>query len=308
MAIAASAKSRVAYVAEVTPGIIPATPTWLVLRRTGGGLMTKKGTVESEEMNLDARTRAIYQVSQDVAGQYDFEASSGSFDDMIAGVLQSVWAANAISDGVTQVPFSFEETVDIGGGAFAYNRFAGCEISSMALNFASRAAVKGSMNIMGQIETVDTAILTGATYTQPNANPIETAVSVASLAILGLNPVPRIKNLSLNIERGLRIRDQVGSLYSSQFGISTTKVTGSFDAYFESNTVYSQVLAHGIGALSLNFGGTANKRYTISLPNVQLLDGQRKLGTRNTDVMVTIAFEAVGTSTTPLLTVTRLVA
>jgi hypothetical protein len=308
MSIAASAKSRVAYIAETTWGTIPATPTFLEIRRTGGNLETKKTTVESDELHLDARPRAVYQVGQDVSGTYQFELSYGSFDDMLAGVLQSTWASNVISDGVTQQSFTFEETVDIGGGNFTYSRLAGCEVSSLALTLASRSAVKGSLNLMGQVETLDTAIVTGATYTAPNTNQIETAVTVASLAILGLNPAPKIKNLNITIDRGLRIRDRVGTLYTEEFGINNTKVSGSFDAYFESNALLTQVLAHGIGALSFNIGSVTLKKYTISLPTIQLLDGPKKLGGKGEDVMLNVQFQAVGTAANPLITVTRNVA
>jgi hypothetical protein len=308
MTISSSAKSRVAYVPEVTFGAIPATPTFLVLRRTGGNLQTKKTTMESDEINLDARPRAVYQTGQDVSGQYDFELSYGSFDDMLAAVLMSTWSTNVISDGITQSSFTFEETVDTGTGTFAYNRFAGCEVNSMALTLASRAGVKGSLGIMGQMETTDTAIVSGATYTAPNSNQIETAVTVASLAIDSLSPTPKIKNLSLNINRGMRIRDKVGSLYSEEFGINNTEVSGSFDAYFESKALYDAVLAHGKGAISFNLGSVTNKKYTFAMANCQFLDGTRKLGGRGEDVMITVPFKAVGDATTPLLTVTRNVA
>ena len=308
MSISAAAKSRVAYVAETAFGTIPATPTFLIVRRTGGNLQTKKTTIESDEINLDARPRAVYQTGQDVSGQYDFELSYGSFDDMLAAALMSSWSTNVISDGITPQSFTFEETVDLGTAGFAYNRFAGCEVNSLALNLATRAGVKGTIGIMGQVETTDTAIVAGATYTSPNTNQIETAVTVASLAIIGLSPVPKIKNLSLSINRGMRLREKVGSLYSEEFGINNTEISGSFDAYFESQALYAQVLAHGTGAISFNIGTVTNKKYTFSLPTVQLLDGTRKLGGRGEDVMVTVPFKAVGTASNPLLTVTRNVA
>lgn len=308
MAIATVAKSRVAYVAESAFTTTPSTPTFTEMRRVSGNLGTRKTTVASEEVHLDRRTRAVYQTGQDVAGSYDLEFSYATLDDMLLGVLQSTWSTNVISDGNTQASFTFEETVDIGGGSFAYNRYTGCEINSLTLNIASRAAVKGSVSIMGQQETLDTTIISGATYTTPNTNQIETAVGISSLSLFSLSPTPKVKSLSLTIDNSLRIRDRVASLYTEEFGSGLCKVTGSLDLYFESNAAYAQSLSHGIGAISFNIGTVTNKKYTISIPNAQITEGARRLGGRNDDVMATIPFEAVGTASSALITITRNVA
>lgn len=305
MTISAVSKSRVAYIAETTYATTPTTPTLTELRRTSGNLSTKKTTVESEQINLYRRTAAIYQTGQDVVGSYDSEFSYATLDDMIAAALQSSWATNVISDGSTQQSFTFEETVDTGGGTFAYARFLGCEVNSLALSVASRSAVKGTISLMGQQEALDTAIVSGATYAGVNVNQIETAVGVSGLSLFSLTPAPKIKNLSLTIDNSLRIRDRVGSLYSEEFGSGLCKVSGSIDAYFESNALYALSLAHGSGAIAFTIGTVTNKKYSISIPAAQITDGSRKLGGRNDEVMVTIPFEATGTSANAQITITR---
>ena len=309
MSIANSARSRVAYIAQTTVGQIPATPAFQTLRRTTGNLSTKKTTVESDEMSLDGRTRAIYQTGQDVAGTYDFEFSYGSFDDIIAAALQSSWTTNAISDGVTQQQLAFEETIDIGAGAYAYSRFVDCEVSSVALTIASRSAVKGSVSLMGKSEDASgSAVIAGATYVAPNSNAIETAATVGALSMLGLGTPPRLKNISLTIDRALRIRDGIGDLYTAGFGSGPCKVSGTFEAYFDSNAILQMVLAHAAGSLSIPIGTVTGKKYLISLPTVQLLDGAKKIGGRTEDVMYSIPFQAIGTAANPLVTITRAVA
>lgn len=308
MTIASTARSRVAYIPEVTYGTTPATPAFQELRRTSGNLVTKKGTVVSDEIRLDRNVRDEFMVSQDVNGSYDFELSYGSYDDLLAAVMFGDWSSNVLWNGSTEKSFTFEETVDLGGGSYAYSRFAGVEASTLALNFNSRAAVKGSISLMGQQETTGTAIISGATYTAPNTNKIETAVSVASLAIAGLSPVPKIKSLSLNINNNLRIRDRVGSLYTEQFGMGQADVTGQIEVYFESNAVYDQVLAHGGGALSLTVGAVTAKKYTFNMPNVVFLDGARKIGGKNDDVMASIPFRALYDGSNGSLSITRAVA
>jgi hypothetical protein len=293
MAIASTSRTRVAYIAEAAYGTTPATPTFLEIRRTGGEMRTKKTTVVSDEISLDRNIRDEYQVAQDAEGQYDFELTYGTFDDLLAGALFGSWTTNVLTNGSVEQSFTFEETVDLGGGSFAYSRFIGVEVDSLALNFPARKGVTGSIKLMGKQQSLATAIIAGATYTAPNTNVPETSVSVANLSIAGLAPAPKIKNLALNIANNLRIRDTVGSLYTDSFGSGQIDVTGSFDAYFESNALYQAVLDHGGGAISLTVGAVANKKYTIEMPVVRFLDGARRLGGKNDDVMINVPFRAI---------------
>ncbi len=293
MTIASASKVRVAYVAETVIGTTPATPTFITLRRTTGNMRTKKTTLVSDEIQADRNVRGEYMVAQDPEGSYGFELSYGSFDDMLAGALFGSWTSNVLKNGTAEQSFTFEETVDTGAGTFAYSRFTGTEVSSMALTLASRSSVKGTMNMMGQQEVLDTAIIAGATYTAPNANAIMTSNQVASLTIAGITPAPKVKNLTLNIANNLRVRDKVGTLYSDSFGQGQCDVTGTLDCYFESNALYQQVLAHGGGALSCTVGQTTLQKYTIALPVLQFLDGARTLAGKNDDVMVSIPFRAI---------------
>lgn len=308
MTIASTSRTRAAYVSEVTFGTTPATPTFLEIRRTNGNLRTKKTTAVSEEIHLDRNVRAEYQLAQDVEGSYDFELSYGSFDDLLAGAVFGTWATNVLVNGSTEQSFTFEETTDVGGGSFTYSRFLGCEVDSLALNFAARKGVTGSVNLQGVSEAVDTAIITGATYTAPNTNIIETSNSVAALSVLGITPAPIVKTLSLNIANNLRKREKLGSLYIDSFGTGQIDVTGSLDAYFVSNALYQQVLSHGSGAISLTIGAVTNKKYTISIPVAQFLDGSRILGGKNDDVMVRIPFRGVADSAPKSISITRQVA
>lgn len=308
MAIAATATSGVVYIPQVSFGAIPATPTWKALRRTGGDLTTEKVTIVSDEISLDGRVRDVYQVGQDVSGDYAFEFSNGAFDDMIAGVLQSTWTTNVISDGTTQILYAFEERI-LAGGATMYNRFQDCQVSKLSLDVQARQAVRGSVSIVGTKETTDTVIITGATYPAAGTDIVETAATFASLALTGLGgSTPKVKSLKLNIDRGLRKRELVGSLYSEQHGNSQPHVTGSINAYFEDNVNYAAVLAHTAGALSFQIGTTANKKYTVSIPTIKFTKANRVLGGKNDDAMYDLEWEATGTAAAALLTITRLVA
>ncbi len=97
-------------------------------------------------------------------------------------------------------------------------------------------------------------------------------------------------------------------LYVDSFGTGQFDLTGSLDAYFTSKALYDLVLAHGSGAIALTIGAVANKKYTISIPVAQFLDGSQILGGKNDDVMVRIPFRGVFDGTSKSVSITRAVA
>lgn len=303
-----SSKTRVAFIAESAWGTTPSTPTFLTMRRTSGNMRTSKTIVRSEEIQLDRNVRQVLEAGQDAAGSYDFELSYGSMDPLLEGALQAAWSTNVLTVGGSRKPFTFEETVDLNDGGFSYSRFVGCEVNSLSLNFASRQAARGSIALMGKSETLDTSIISGATYTAPNTNTIETGINFASLSVHSLSPLPRVKSISLQIANGLRVRDGLGDKFSAQFGSGKCVITGSLQAYFSSNALYQKVLDHGAGAIEFTIGAVTNKKYTFALPAARFLDGARVIGGSSDDVMVEIPFEAEGTAAAPSLSITRAVA
>lgn len=308
MAIASGSGRQIAYTAESAYGTVPATPTWKVLRSTGGSLRTNKSTVVSDEIRADRNVSDELQTAQDVTGSYNFELSYGTLDDLLEAALCGTWATNVLKNGTVQRSLSFEERLDMGGGAFSFSRFDGCQVNSLSLSLNARERITGSVDLMGQSEALDTAIVTGATYTAANSKAIQTtSTGVASLLVGG--SAIKIRQMSLQVANNLRTRPLVGSLYTDSLGYGRCDITGSLMAYFESNALYQQALDHGAGAISFTVGSVANEKYAFSLPICRLLNPERAPGGNTDDVMVTIPFRAIFDSASGAeMTITRAVA
>lgn len=292
MAIASGSGRQIAYTAESVFGAVPATPTWKVLRTTGGTLRTNKGTVVSDEVRADRNVSDELMVSQDVTGSYPFEFSFGTFDDLLEAALCGTWAGNVVKNGIVQRSLSFEERLDLGGGAFSFSRFDGCQVNALSLALNTRGLITGSVDLMGQNETLDTGIVAGATYTAANTKQVQTSsTGVAGLTLAG--GAAKIRQLSLQINNNMRTRPLVGSLFTDSFGYGRADITGSAQFYFENNALYQQVLNHGGGAINFTVGSVANEKYVFSLPNCRFLDGERAPGGITDDAMVTIPFRAI---------------
>jgi len=105
--------------------------------------------------------------------------------------------------------------------------------------------------------------------------------------------VPKVRSITLEITNNQRVRPTVGSLYSEEPGTGRFEVTGTLQAYFESNDLYQKVLDHGGGAIALTVGAATTKKYTVSMPNVQFLNGSRVIGGNDQDIMVEIPYRAI---------------
>lgn len=283
---------RVAYIPEVTVGVTPATPVMKILRITGGGPRTSKQTAVSEEIRADRNVSDIVHLGQDVAGDYAYELSYGTYDDLLEGLFQSTWATNVLKNGITPKSFTFEETLEM-GATDSYQRYVGCQVNSMNFSIASRQIVSGSLGIMGMQETLGTAIIAGETYTAANSEPISTAsANVASFTVGGVSV--KVKSMQINVTNNVRTRPLVSSLYSAELGSGRFEVTGSLELYFESNTAYQAALDHTSGgALTFTVGNAANKRYTFLLPNIIPADSEIQKGGNSDDVMLSYPFQAV---------------
>jgi hypothetical protein len=304
--MASGSDVRVAYVAESAFGTTPATPSFATMRTTSGELSTTKQTVTSDERRSDKNVVDELQTGQDVEGSYAFELAYGAFDDLIEAVLGGTWSSDVIQNGITQRSFTFEETLEL-GATDSYRRFAGCRLNTLSLSVTAREKITGSFGIMGRQETLAEAIVTGATYGAANAEEIMTAgASVGSLSVGSLSGLP-LRSLSLSVNRNMRRRPVVASLYTDELNDGMVDVTGEVEAYFESNAAYQAVLDHETAAISANLGHDANKKYTVSIPRARWTDGSVVLGGGNDDVMVRMPFRGT-LSTDHSIEITRAVA
>lgn len=287
--MASGSDLRVALVAEATFGVTPSTPSFETLRLTSGGLSTTKETVVSEEIRNDQNITDELQVGQDVAGSYPFEMSYGSFDDLIEAALGGTWVTNVLKNGTTKRFFTFEETLEL-GATDTYRRFTGCMVNTLSLNIAARQKITGSIGLMGKQETLATAIVTGATYANPNSEGVMVAGTSVGTVTLGSLSNTCVKSLSLEINRGLRPRHCIGSIYTEELIYGMCNVTGQIEVYFDSNEAYQAVLDHGTAAISATLGHDANKKYTLSIPRAVWTDGSVQIGGNTDDVMVRMPF------------------
>lgn len=292
MAIASGSGARVAYVAESTPGTTPATPTFKVLRTTGGGLSATKSVAVSEEIRQDRNVADEILTGVDAGGSYNFELSYGSFDDILESALSGTWTTNVLKNGLTRKYFTFEETLET-GATDSFFRFPMSAVNGFSLDITARERITGSFDVFSQQETNATAIITGATYTAANTKDVMSASnSVGTLTISGVTS-PKVRRLSLQTTNNFRRRPVVANLYSEEYGDGRFEATGTLEIYFEDTALAATVLAHGTAALTATIGHVTAEKYTLSMPKIRFGDGAHRIGGNNDDIMMSVPFRAV---------------
>lgn len=308
MAFASGSGVRVAAVAETVFGTTPATPAFATLRTTNGGLRTQKTTGTSNERQADRNVRDEFELGQDVVGSYDFELTYGTFDALLAGLLCGAWTTDVLKNGITPQFFTIEETYEL-GATDTFRRFTGCQVNTMSLAIGARAAVTGSFGIMGKAEALATAIVAGATYADPSETPVSTAsANVASLVVGGAAGAIKVRSLNLEITNNLRIRPEVGSKFSNEFGMGRFDVSGTMECYFQSNALYQACLDHGLGDLSFIIGNATGEKYQFDIDKLRFGDGNVTAGGNDDDIMVSIPIRGLLGADDCTLMITREVA
>lgn len=303
--MADASQTRLAYIAEASYGSTPATPTFKNLRFTGESFNPAIQYVSSNEIRPDRNVPDLTLVGSEAAGGFDFELSYGSFDDILESLMFAAWNTNVLKNGVTRKAFTIEKTFET-GTTDQYHRFLGCVANTMSLNVQARQIVTGNFGFLAKGMTSGQAIISGATYTAANTNPvINAANNFANLAITGVTS-PQIMALTLNVTNNLRQQPVVGQVDSKGIGTGRFVVTGSLDAYFENEDLLDLYLGDIASDLTFDLGGATENKYSFELPKIKFSSAEIVAGGNDQDVMARMGFQAIySASDTATMIITR---
>lgn len=107
---AVGANSSLAYVAETSFGVTPASPTMQAMRtKLGGKFELKRDTFTSKEMSATRQVQGLYYGNRSGSGDLPFELSYGSYDDFLEAVMGGTWTTNVLKIGSVKRSFTIEQ-------------------------------------------------------------------------------------------------------------------------------------------------------------------------------------------------------
>ncbi|MEF3124655.1 phage tail tube protein [Rhizobium leguminosarum] len=310
MAVAHGSQTRLAYVMEAVPGTIPATPTWKIARYVTEGLTLDKQTVSSDEVRPDRNRSDVTDVGRQVTGPINTLLSYGTFDDWLSALLANDWATNVLKNGNVVKTLAFEKTFEL-GATDVYARYRGCRVNTLDLQLNAKQNVTANWGLMGiGSPNPDTAIVTGATYTDPTTTPVlNAALNVGSLVIAGVTASPKLQALSLRINNNVYAVDAIGQYETYDFGFGLFDVSGSMTAIFENKDLFDAVINHSDLSLTFTIGASSGNKYTFSVPKLKLTNGSPVGPGNGRAVVMEVPFTAIIDATAAAtLVVTRAVA
>ena len=142
------------YVAELTPGVTPTSPSWSPLRNTGGVPAVTRDALVSNELDGSREVSSIRTGNKQVTGEYSIELSAASQDELLAGAMTSSWVAGSTVAGLT---------VSVNSTAKTFTRSTGDFTSAVDVGDLVRLPALAGDNALPFIVTAVTAtVITGA--------------------------------------------------------------------------------------------------------------------------------------------------
>lgn len=290
--MADSSRSYLAYVAETVWGTTPGTPSMILLRTTSMNFRQVTETAESQELRPDRQIPDVIRVGASAQGDFNFELSYGSLDDMIEALLAGTWTADVLTQGVTPRSFTFEQ-YDTDGAAFdAYSVFRGCRVGQASLNLVPNAIATGSMSVLGAIGAVSDTALDAAPTAAPT-NEVMNAVDNITVLNEGGAPIANVMRLELSFENNLRDQPALSSLSGIGIGYGRFRVSGTLEAYFRNIALYEKYLDFTASSLAFTVEDAAGNSYAVSIPRIKYTEGEKQAGGNDQDIILRLPFTAM---------------
>ena len=202
-----------------------------------------------------------------------------------------VTAANAVNASNGKNSYTIEKMVET-GSPDQYLRFTGSRLNTMSMTVSPGGIATGAVGIMGAGHSTGTAILSGATYTEANTNPVLAAPSAANVFVGGTTTALYFTELSWNLNNNLRAQEAVSYLTPQGVGYGRREISGTMNAYFEDLDLYDLFVAGTETELAFEMDDGTNK-YTVWFPRVKMQAATVNLTGISSDVMTNVTFQPI---------------
>lgn len=310
---------QVAIVPEVTYGTTPANPVFQKVRITGEGIAFAPTTTKSGEMNPFRQVTDSILTGGQVSGDLDFElAHELWFEELLEGALCNDWNSDTLKIGLSLKSYTIEKKIPVPGGTTQYHRFTGCCVNQFSIDIKPNAPITGKFSFVGKAPAIDTAIISGATYTEPALTAVMTAPRVVGIEIGGVSAISKcFNNLTFTLNNNNRAIECIGTLGPRETVLGRAEIQTQFSVLFNDSDLLSLLIDQTETSLEFrtedteNAGGspTNHNYYIWTLPRVKLTANPIVAGGTNQDVVNNVTAEALmpALSGSPLSTIGALV-
>lgn len=302
MAQAMSNREQLAYIAEVTAGTTPATPTGQLCRYSSVKGMMKTSTVQSAEQTNNSEIADLVRVNVDGGLDIGYELSYDTqFEDFLQSLFANTWATNVLKVGTTRKTFTFERgQLDIA----QYQKYTFAQCSKMTFNIGSKKIIEGMASFDTYFPTWSGATAWSATTPAGTNTPMDPINSIQLMQEGGAGALAGVTDFSMTLERQTVGFDQVNNINPLDIQPGVFKATGSFSLYYPDATYFTKYTNFTQTSLAFTLGGAGSKKYAFSFAKVRLADGTQDNPAMNTPLVQKFTWQATKdvTNTTAMIT------
>ncbi len=98
--------------------------------------------------------------------------------------------------------------------------------------------------------------------------------------------------MSLEVNNNLRGQKALGVFGNAGVGYGELSITGTMECYFENETLYQLALNSNTANFTIGVADRAGQGYLIELPKIKFTDASLNYGSKDSDVMLSLPFQA----------------
>lgn len=313
MAVVSADQLQLAIVQETTPGVTPATPVFQVLPVTSESLAGNATTQTSNTLNPFGQVSGSFLTNLDTGGDIGIEfADSAAVRLLLESVMSEAFIAadgapgplppanapgvspQVVDVGTTKISFTAEVRFPdpINAGQFLYQRYPNCIVDTFNLTADPENPVTASFTLLGGVPTVDTAIISGATYVPAGNQDVFRGPDFVTLQMGGITAaLPCMNAFNLVFNANLRGQKCLGTLGNSDVIIGQRDPNGSASVYFTDNSLLQAMIDQTEFALTVEMLTLSNSYFAAFLPRCKLTQNPVIASGTNTDVVNDSSFQ-----------------
>ena len=200
---------------------------------------------------------------------------------------------SVVSNGNSIRTFSFEwDQDDINTNL----TFTGMQPDMMSLDLAVGSIITGQFGFTGRGHTIqNSSLLPGSPMPSQDLEIMNAVTDIGVVRENGANLVgvnDFIKSAKLEVKNNLRAQKALAVYGTASVGVGELMVSGSLEVYFESATYYRKWLNGTNTSLEIGVADPSGNGYLIELDKVRFVDGSLSPPDKDSDVILTLPFEA----------------
>jgi hypothetical protein len=279
------AETRVAIVAETTPGTTPVTPTMLVLPFVKLDLEYTQNTYKDTSIFSDRMERDVIAGLRKVSGSLSANLSHLNYAPLLQTAMFNTFASKVLKTGNTWNTLTIEEWhSDITKGFVS----TGCFADKLAIKVPVNGIVTVDATISGMNYSTETAALSSS----PTAAVSEVPFTHLGGTILeGGTAIAYLTAIDLNIDNAATELSVLGAQTPVGYTPGMSSVTGTLTAWVPDLTLFNKFINQT--QTSVNFTLTdGTNTLQFNLPNVTYTSAKKPVAGQGA-VVLTLAFTAV---------------